>query len=111
LQKNKQTNKQAKMIRKDNYEQKTFDCETKYYNNINNNDDDDNNNNNNNNRGRQLETVVCSVHVSDHHRPDRHNLIILKTGNLRNVCPMWAAVHGVVWKHFRGNCVHGLRAI
>jgi hypothetical protein len=30
LQKNKQTNKQAKMIRKANYEQKTFDCETRY---------------------------------------------------------------------------------
>jgi hypothetical protein len=29
-------NKQAKMIRKDNYEQKTFDCETRYYNNSNN---------------------------------------------------------------------------
>jgi hypothetical protein len=36
LQKNKQTNKQAKMIRKVNYEQKTFDCETIYYNNSNN---------------------------------------------------------------------------
>jgi hypothetical protein len=32
----KQTNKQAKMIRKDNYEQKTFDCEKRYYNNSNN---------------------------------------------------------------------------
>jgi hypothetical protein len=37
LQKNKQTNKQAKMIRKANYEQKTFDCETRYNNNNNNN--------------------------------------------------------------------------
>jgi hypothetical protein len=38
LQENKQTNKQAKKgkERKDNYEQKTFDCETRYYNNINN---------------------------------------------------------------------------
>jgi hypothetical protein len=36
LQKNKQTNKQAEMIRKANYEQKTFDCETRYYNNSNN---------------------------------------------------------------------------
>jgi hypothetical protein len=32
----KQTNKQGKMIRKDNYEQKTFDCETRYHNNSNN---------------------------------------------------------------------------
>jgi hypothetical protein len=30
------TNKQAKMIRKANYEQKTLDCETIYYNNSNN---------------------------------------------------------------------------
>jgi hypothetical protein len=37
LQKNKQTNKQAKKgkERKDNYEQKAFDCETRYYNNSN----------------------------------------------------------------------------
>jgi hypothetical protein len=33
---NKQTNKQAKMIRKANYEQKTFDYETRYHNNSNN---------------------------------------------------------------------------
>jgi hypothetical protein len=39
LQKNKQTNEKAKKgkERKDNYEQKTFDCETRYNNNNSNN--------------------------------------------------------------------------
>jgi hypothetical protein len=45
LQKNKQTNKQAKKgkERKDNYGQKTFDCETRYYNNSNNSISNDKN--------------------------------------------------------------------